>query len=143
MQRLIFLVMILVTALMLFAIFINWRSRQQYDEKLKLTAVHMKYVCGNCSPELKVLTVNEKKFDFIIRDNIWPVTNELEEDQLCQFINAANDNTTFNETDTGLLFTVAGKLHRYKNLWTRSACSDARSFVVDSIQYGNNGWRKF
>ena len=137
------LVFIVVVIIVLVAFVFSWRSSQQYNEKIRLTAIDMKYVCEGCSSELKVLSVSDKKFDFIIQDRIRPVAGNNDADQLCQFIQGASESSAFNETDTGLLFTLVGKLHRYKSLWNRDACSDAISFVVDSIQYGNNKWYVF
>ena len=143
MKKIGLLVFIVVVIIVLVVFVFNWRSSQQYNEKIRLTAIDMKYVCEGCSTELKVLSVGDKKFDFIIQDRIRPVAGNNDADQLCQFIQGASESWAFNETDTGLLFTLVGRLHRYKNLWNRDACSDAISFVVDSIQYGNNKWYVF
>ena len=143
MQKSVLLILFLAMLIIAVVFVIEWRSGQQYNEKLRLTAIDMNYTCEGCAAELKVLSVSDKKFDFIIQDKIRPVQVNNDAVRLCEFIKRASESSVFNETDTGLIFTLVGKLHRYKTLWNPDACSNAISFVVDSIQYGNNRWYVF
>ncbi len=119
------------------------RPKQLYSDHLQIGAVYMKYACGDCSLEMKVLSVNSSQYHFILQEEIFPLSVNDKADELCTYISNANYNTAFNEKDTGLQFTIAGRLHKYKGLYTISGCGPARCFIVDSIQYGNSPWVKF
>jgi hypothetical protein len=131
---------VLVVTVMLY---LKWRISQRYNEKIVVYAVQMNHQCGDCSPSMKVLSVMDEQFSFLVQTEIWPITRRNNDGKLCEFINRANDISSFNETDTGLLYTLVGSLHRYQSLWTTGGCSDARKFEVDSIRYGNNEWVNF
>jgi hypothetical protein len=127
----------------IFFVVLIWRSRQQFDAGLTLSAVHMKYACGECSLDMKVLATSDTQFLFLVQQEIFPVAANKPQDALCTYIVNANDNTAYNEKDTGLQFNIAGRLHKYRETILFPGCGAARCFVVDSIQYGNSGWVKF
>jgi hypothetical protein len=134
----------MLSLLICFAVYLFWwRPGQQFKEAIQVGAVYMKYACGECSVEMKVLSVNNTQYHFIIGEEIFPVPSGSKSAELCAFISNANYQSAFNEKDTGLQFSIAGRLHRFKDLFSTSGCGTARSFEVDSIRYGNNQWVKF
>jgi hypothetical protein len=120
-----------------------WRPNQQYKEKIQVGAVYMEYACGDCSLEMKVLSVNNNQYHFLIGEEIFPVPARSKSAELCAFISTANYQSAFNEKDTGLQFNIAGRLHKNMEVFPFTGCGPARCFEVDSIQYGNSQWVKF
>lgn len=120
-----------------------WRPGQQYKDAIQVGAVYMKYACGECSVEMKVLSVNNPKYHFMIGEEIFPVPAGSESADLCAFISTANYQSAYNEKDTGLQFSIAGRLHRFKEILSTRGCGAVRCFEVDSIRYGNHQWVKF
>jgi hypothetical protein len=133
----------LAAAVLIFLAVVIWRSNEQFDAHLTLSAVHMKYACGECSLDMKVLAISDTQFQFLTQKEIFPVAANKAQDALCAYIVNANDYTAYNEKDTGLQFNIAGRLHKFEEVFLFPGCGSVRYFEVDSIQYGNSEWVKF
>jgi len=138
----------LVVALFLGALayycYYKWRQSVVYDDKITVTAYYMKYACGDCSVDMKVQSVDNPKYSFIIDQDIFPTPKTKKFDELCDFIGSIGHNSSTGPDYVEESFTLIGHLHKHKHGFPIFDCSEAPFFTVDKIKYGANGqWKDF
>ena len=122
----------------------KWRQTRTYDEKITVTAYYMKYACGDCSVDMKVQTVDNPKYNFIIGQDIFPTPKTKKFKELCDFIGSIGYESSTEPDYIEESFILIGHLHKNSHGLPIYECSEAPFFTVDKIKYGKNGkWKDF
>jgi hypothetical protein len=120
----------------------KYRQNRQYADKITITAYYMRYACGDCSVDMKVKTVDNKDYKFIIGQDVFPTPETKKFDQLCDFIDESVSSTDPDHYDES--FTLVGYLHKHSHGLPVFNCSETPYFTVEKIKYGPKGkWVQF
>lgn len=122
----------------------KWRQSRVYEEKITVTAHYMKYACGECSVDMKVQSVDNPKYSFIIGQDIFPRPKSKKFEELCDFIGSISFESSTGPDYIEESFTLVGYLHKNSHGLPIFDCSAAPFFTVSKIKYGTNGkWNDF
>jgi hypothetical protein len=122
----------------------KWRQTRTYREKITVTANYMKYACGDCSVDMKVKTVDNPKYNFIIGQDIFPKPKTKKFEELCDFIGSIGYESSTGPDYIEESFTLIGYLHKNSHSLPIFECSEAPFFTVVKIKYGTDGkWKDF
>ncbi|HEU5290669.1 MAG TPA: hypothetical protein VFU05_08520 [Cyclobacteriaceae bacterium] len=103
-------------------------------DEITIVAFYMQYACGDDNIDMKVKSVDNSDFKFLIDKDIAPTTNFLTQGALIDFV---NDKTLmWQKGQAGEYlesFTLVGHIKDSKD---DTDCAIATEFVVDKIKYG-------
>ncbi len=125
--------------------FIKWKQSQKYPDKLIVEANYLFYACGDCTLDMKIKSVNNKNFEFVIGKEIYPKSEFKSNTELCDYIYS---NFDMSETDTNSRpssFFLEGYLHKNpRNYPWKGSCLSNPYFTIERIKYGQTGkWLDF
>lgn len=124
--------------------FCKWRQARMYDDKITVTAYYMHYACGDCSVDMNVKTVDNKKYSFIVGRDIFPTPKTKKNGKLCDFIGSIGYESSTGANYIQESFTLVGHLHKNAHGFPIFDCSETPFFTVDKIKYGSKGqWKDF
>lgn len=122
----------------------KWRQNITYEEKITVTAYYMKYACGDCSVDMKVQTVDNPKYNFIIGQDIFPTPKTKKFEELCDYIGSIGYKSSTEPDYVQESFKLTGYLHKNSHGLPIFEFSEAPFFTVEKIKYGTNGkWEDF
>ncbi|MEJ8817238.1 hypothetical protein [Lacibacter sp. H407] len=129
--------------LLLLYLFFKVRQEMQYEESITITANYMQYACGDCSIDMKVIKVDNEKFNFIIGRDVFPIPKEKGFSEFCDFVMRSYYDSRFKENETIQNFILSGRLHKYPRKGLFESCHGTPYFTVEKIKYGNGNWKYF
>jgi hypothetical protein len=115
----------------------------QYGEPVTITANYMQYACGDCSIDMKVVKIDNAKYDFIIGNDVFPVPKEKSFSEFCDFVMGTYYDSRSKENKGIQSFTLVGRLHKYSRRGFFESCDGTPYFTVEKIRYGNGKWTQF
>ena len=137
------LVGLLFLLILTFYLYFMWRQNRKYEDKITVTAFYMQYACGDCSLDMRVETVSNSKYNFIIGHDILPTPSLKKLDELCNYISDKTYRAMATDS-TAKAFTLTGYLHKNKHGLPFLACSGTPFFTVEKIKHGNDKqWTEF
>lgn len=134
---------LLITALTYYGYY-QWRQAQVYEDKITITARYLKYACGDCSLDMKVTSVADTNYQFLVGQEIFPVTQTRKDGILCDFISSSGHKAATTPDYIEEVFTLTGYLHKYSRSLPFTNCTESPGFTVVRIKYGEKGqWKDF
>ena len=141
------LIFALTIAVLLFVVgyysYFKWGQNQKYPDRVTIVAYYMQYACGDCSLDMKVQRIDNKKYQFIVDRDVFPKPGTKLSYELCSFIADMNMRYQSGIDSSMKSFTIIGKLHKYPHAMPIFNCSETPYFTVEKIKYGNDKWHNF
>jgi hypothetical protein len=96
--------------------FYKWRQMQRYDDRITITAWYMKYACGDCTLDMKVESVDNSNYRFIVGKEIFPHASSAPSGTLCDYIGQQSFENSLSSPDAvEKPFIITGYLHKYSH----------------------------
>ena len=103
-------------------------------DKITIVAFYMQYSCGDDNIDMKVKSVDNLDFKFLIDKDIAPTTNFLTQGTLIDFVH--NQTLMWQKGQTGEYLESFILVGHIKDLKDDTDCATVTEFVVDKIKYG-------
>jgi hypothetical protein len=103
-------------------------------DRVTITAFYNQYACGDDNIDMKVQSVDNPHYKFILDKDIAPVTNVFDQSSLIDFV--AEKTLLWQKGKAGEYlesFTLVG---HFRDSEAKTECSATKDFVVDKIKYG-------